>query len=352
MPTSTRSDSLAPPDADLARLGAPWSAALARLGVCRSSELETFRDQLNAMFYPARVETLRPHAQLRGSFLSGVRLTHLTVGFVRFGAETSVDPGRKGSYHVNVPLSGRVESVCGHRHAVASPTKGAVFSPELYTTLPHWAPDAAQVCIKIRRSSLESELSALLGRSVQSAVDFDLSYPLTTPAARSWLSTLGLLLAELGRPGSLAGASALYREQLERLVISGLLLSQRNEFTDELTAPVRSLRPRTVARVIAVIEEHPEAPYSIGDLARHAGVSARRLQQGFREHVGMTPTEFLRRTRLERAHRDLLHGEDSVTDIALRWGFHHLSRFAHAYRRQYGVPPSEARRTRGVPTGV
>jgi AraC-like DNA-binding protein len=352
VPTSTRSDGVAPLDAELARLRDPWSSALAALGVCRSSDLAIFRDQLNAMYYPARVETLRPRARLRGSFLSGVRLTHLTVGFVRFGAETSIDPGRKGSYHVNVALSGRVESVCGHRHAVASPATGAVFSPDLYTTLPHWGPDAAQVCIKIRRSSLESELSALLGRPVRSAVDFEHSYPLTTPAARSWLSTLGLLLAELGRPGSLTETFALYREQLERLVISGLLLAQRNEFTDELAGPVRSLRPRTVARVVDLIEEHPEAPYTISDLARHAGVSARRLQQGFREHVGSTPMEFLRHTRLERAHRDLLCGEDSVTDIALRWGFPHLSRFAHAYRRQYGVPPSEARRTRGAPVGA
>jgi AraC-like DNA-binding protein len=344
--TSTRSDALAPPEAELARLGAPWSAALARLGVCRSSDLDVFRDQLNAMFYPARVETVRPRAQLRGSFLSGIRLTHLTVGFVRFGEETSVDPGPMGSYHVNVALSGRVESICGHRHAVASPSNGAVFSPEPHTTLPHWGPDAAQVCIKIRRSSLESELGALLGRPVRSAVDFDLGYPLTTPAARSWLATLGLLLAELGRPESLAQASALYREQLERLVISGLVISQPNEFTDELARPVRPLRPRTVARVVALIEEHPEAPYTIGDLARHAGVSARRLQQGFREHVGATPTEYLRRIRLERAHGDLLHGERSVTDVALRWGFPHLSRFAHAYRHQYGVLPSETRRSR------
>jgi AraC-like DNA-binding protein len=344
--TSTRSDGVAPHDRELARLGAPWSSALASLGICRSSDLATFRDELNAMFYPARVETTSARAKLSGAFLSGIRLTHLTLGFVRFGADTSVDPGPLGCYHVNLALAGRVESVCGHRHAVASPSNAAVFSPELHTTLPHWAPDAAQLCIKIRRASLESELSALLGRPVRSAVDFELGCPLTTPAARSWLSAVGLLLAELARPDSLAGSSALYREQLERLVVSGLALAQRNAFTDELTGPVRGLRPRTVARVIALIEEHPEAPYTLADLARHAGVGARRLQQGFREHVGATPTEFLRRVRLERAHRDLLHGEESVTDVALRWGFPHLSRFARAYRAQYGILPSETRRTR------
>jgi AraC-like DNA-binding protein len=351
MATSTTSDAVVPAHPELAHLRAPWSALLARLGICRSSDLNVFRDRLNAMFYPARVETLHARARLQDAFLSGARLTHLTVGFVRFGAETSVDPGPLGSYHVNVALAGRVESVCGQRRAVASPSHAAVFTPEQRTTLPRWAPDAMQLCIKIRRASLESELSGLIGRPVRTSVDFELAYPLSTPAARSWLSTLGLLLTELDRPGSLAAASVVHREHLERLVISGLLLSHCNEFTDELMAPARPLRPRTVARAIAMIEEHPEAQHTITDLARHAGVSARRLQQGFREHVGMTPTQFLRTTRLQRAHRDLLDGEDAVTDVALRWGFRHLSRFAQTYRHQYGVLPSETRRSRGALTG-
>ncbi|MFI7317108.1 helix-turn-helix domain-containing protein [Streptomyces venezuelae] len=33
-------------------------------------------------------------------------------------------------------------------------------------------------------------------------------------------------------------------------------------------------------------------------------------------------------------------GQATVTDVAFRWGFTHPGRFAAAYRRQYGVPPS------------
>jgi hypothetical protein len=106
MGTSERSDAVVPAHPELAHLRAAWSAPLARLGVCRSSDLNVFRDRLNAMFYPAQVETLHARARLRDAFLSGTRLTHLTVGFVRFGAETSVDPGPLGSYHVNVALTG------------------------------------------------------------------------------------------------------------------------------------------------------------------------------------------------------------------------------------------------------
>jgi AraC-like DNA-binding protein len=328
----------------------PWSATpsrrppLANVGVCRSDDLDVFRAHVNDLFYPARVETLRPRARLEGAWLSGIRLRHLTLGFVRVGADTSVDCGPLGYYHVNVPYAGRVQSACGEREEVARPGVGTCYTPAPYTVLPRWSADAAKLCIKIPRESLESELEGLLGHPVSSWVDFRFAVDYSTPAARSWLATLGLLLAELERPGSLVQASTPYREHLERLVIGGLLLAQPNEFTAELRFGQRPARPRTVGRVVALIEEHPERHYTVGDLARHAGVSARRLQQGFREHVGMTPMEFVRATRLERARRDLREGDGSVTDVALRWGFNHPGRFADAYRDRFGELPSETRR--------
>jgi AraC-like DNA-binding protein len=328
----------------------PWSATpsrrppLANAGICRSDDLDVFREHVNDLFYPARIETLHPRARLEGAWLSGIRLRHLTLGFLRFGADTSLDCGALGYYHVNVPYAGQVQSVCGERHEVARPGVGTCYTPVADAVLPRWSADAAKLCIKIPRQSLESELEGLLGHPVSSWVDFRFTIDYATPAAQSWLATLGLLLTELERSGSLVRASTPYREHLERLVIGGLLLAQPNEFTAELRSGQRSARPRTVGRVVALIEEHPERHYTLADLARHAGVSARRLQQGFREHVGMTPLEFLRETRLEHARRDLLDGEASVTDVALRWGFNHLGRFAKAYRRRFGTLPSETRR--------
>jgi transcriptional regulator GlxA family with amidase domain len=47
--------------------------------------------------------------------------------------------------------------------------------------------------------------------------------------------------------------------------------------------------------------------------------------------------------RLEKARQRLIaaNGEGQVTTIALDSGFHHLSRFAHAYARTFGERPSE-----------
>ena len=53
--------------------------------------------------------------------------------------------------------------------------------------------------------------------------------------------------------------------------------------------------------------------------------------------------EHLRRIRLDRARRSLLVADPasvSVADVAARWGFFHLGRFAEAYRALYQEPPS------------
>jgi transcriptional regulator GlxA family with amidase domain len=91
------------------------------------------------------------------------------------------------------------------------------------------------------------------------------------------------------------------------------------------------------------MQAHPDHPFTTATLAEIAGVSVRTLQEGFRRHLGISPTDYLRQVRLACVHRDLRHSEPTqitVTEIAYRWGFAHLGRFAGAYRAKYGVPPS------------
>lgn len=319
-------------------------ATLRAYELCRASQFDAFRDSLNSVFYPARVEPRTGSGQLDDSLLTAVPLTHLTLGFVRFGTDTHVDPGALGSYHVNVALTGVVESHCGAQQVTARPGTAAVFTPREHTRLPHWAPDAGQLCIKIDRRSLESELEALLGHPVDSWVRFDLGFDLTAPTGNSWTAALQLLLHELDTHNSLTHRSPAHRELLERLVITTLLRAQPHDHTDELFAPAPCARTRTVKRVIDALEAAPERPWTLTDMAALAEVSARRLQQGFSEQLGMSPTAYLRVLRLERVHADLQHGAPTVGDAAYRWGFTHLGRFADAYRRRFGQPPSETLR--------
>ncbi len=67
----------------------------------------------------------------------------------------------------------------------------------------------------------------------------------------------------------------------------------------------------------------------------------RRLQEGFQEYVGATPSACLRDIRLARAHEDLMAASTStVAEVAARWNFTNTGRFAAAYRDKYGCAPS------------
>lgn len=55
----------------------------------------------------------------------------------------------------------------------------------------------------------------------------------------------------------------------------------------------------------------------------------------------MSPMQYLRGVRLDRAREDLQAGVGTVSDIAYQWGFTNLGRFARAYRERFGELPSD-----------
>ncbi|MFF4806332.1 AraC family transcriptional regulator [Streptomyces sp. NPDC002144] len=319
--------------------------------LCRDSGFEDFRERLNDLFYPADVTPLSgPEGP--GGELRGTRTEHITVGLMTFGQRTRVDPGRTPShYHVNVVLRGSLEAATGRQEMVATAGDAMVFTPTRQHRLLSCDRGEQHLGIKIDRSLVEAELEALLGRSLQAPLEFAFGFDLTSAPGRSWRSTLDLLLAESDNTGGLIGRPAVQRH-FERLLVSGLLLAQPHTYSEALLRPQPPAYPRTVRKAVDLIEAHPETPFTVGDLARAAGISARRLQEGFREHLGVTPMTYLRNVRLDRVHADLRTGTTGVTEAAGRWGFTHLSRFSAAYRRRFGTAPSETlARSRGQDLG-
>jgi AraC-like DNA-binding protein len=235
------------------------------------------------------------------------------------------------------------------RHAghevVAGASTGAVFGPgrPVYA---RYDARSTELNVKIGGSALEGELAALLGHPVDGPIDLPPAIDVGGGAARSWRRLVQMLSAEGDDPGSLIWRP-LIAEQLRRSVLSGLLLSVRHRYSDELSATPSSGPPRAVRRVIDAIHHEPERPFGVADLAAIGGMSVRSLQEGFRRHVGCAPMAYLHSVRLSRAH-EALRREDparvTVAAVAHRSGFAHLGRFATAYRARYGVSPSQTLR--------
>lgn len=85
---------------------------------------------------------------------------------------------------------------------------------------------------------------------------------------------------------------------------------------------------------------------AVGKLALRTGYSLRALELIFRRSTHMTPGRWLMTVRLNGALRDLLTCDEActVSEIATRWGFKHMSRFAQYYRTTFGELPRETLR--------
>lgn len=305
-------------------------------------DLDLFRETLNGHFYPARIEALGRPSRLDDPRVSAVHLSMTTIGHVRPGVTASVDPGELPGYHVNVPLSGTVVSRCGEAEVVASPRIATVFSPGKHSSLPRWNRDAAQLSIKFTRTRVEEELAALLGHPVVRPIDFRLDFPVDRGPGAQWRSILAALLHSAA-PG-LDRLRARHLDLLERSLISSLLLAQPHSYSAELTAEPKGATPGTsLDRVVDEIGRAPDRGYTVADLARLSGLSARSLQYAFREKYQLTPMQYVRQVRLDRVHDDLAAGAGTVADIAAYWGFTNPGRFARAYRDRFNEYPAATR---------
>ncbi|GLW89487.1 AraC family transcriptional regulator [Actinokineospora globicatena] len=102
--------------------------------------------------------------------------------------------------------------------------------------------------------------------------------------------------------------------------------------------------PPTLRRAIAYLEDNAARDISLADVAAASRVTVRAVQMAFRRHLDTTPLAYLRRVRLDHAHRELRSaapGEDTVTAVAARWGFFNAGRFTGYYREAFGVLPSQ-----------
>lgn len=144
-------------------------------------------------------------------------------------------------------------------------------------------------------------------------------------------------------------ADTILRAELERHALLVTLSTFTTTFRDRLGSPSpNGAAPATVRRALAYIDENAHRPITVDDVAAAVHISTRGLQYAFRRSLDLTPVEYLRRARLEGAHRDLRAGDPaSIATIARRWGFAHPSRFAAAYRAAYGITPAQASGRRG-----
>lgn len=146
-----------------------------------------------------------------------------------------------------------------------------------------------------------------------------------------------------------AMASPLIVATASRYLAACVLATFPNTGLSEVTVADRTAAgSMIVRRAVEYIETHAGRDISPADIAAAAHITVRGLQYAFRRHLNTTPMAYVRRVRLDRAHRDLVAADptrgDTVTAIATRWGFLHHGRFVATYRQRYGRTPGQTLR--------
>jgi AraC-like DNA-binding protein len=96
---------------------------------------------------------------------------------------------------------------------------------------------------------------------------------------------------------------------------------------------------QTVAQAVEMIRRDFAKPLKIEEVARACGQSLRQLQRRFQSAFGITPQEFLLKTRVLAATRMLEETALAVGEIAARCGFVDASSFTQHFRRRLGQSP-------------
>ena len=99
-----------------------------------------------------------------------------------------------------------------------------------------------------------------------------------------------------------------------------------------------------IKMLMVYIHEHYGEPISVEQLAQTAHISKRTCFRLFQETLHMTPVEYIRSYRLQKACQMLAKSKESVTKIAYCCGLGSSSYFGKTFREEFGSSPMEYRK--------
>jgi AraC family transcriptional regulator len=135
----------------------------------------------------------------------------------------------------------------------------------------------------------------------------------------------------------LAGTDHAKCEELGTQVLAEAIQLDRGDAPAPTDADPSSLA--RVTRVVRMIDNDPEVPHDLSNLARTARLSRYHFLRTFEGLTGTTPHQYLLRMRLRRAATRVRTEPTRILDIALGCGFGDVSNFNRAFRAEFGVSP-------------
>jgi AraC-like DNA-binding protein len=299
-------------------------------------DLDEAIDVVGGVYCPHTIEPQGPASSVNVE-LKVTRAADQSIVYLRYSAPVVIDAGRFPNLLLMMSASSGAASVDqNHRKSLWRAGQTMPLSPGRDTVL-SFDRAFAQTSLRVDIDRLERMCAAWLGHPLERPIAFDLQ-PMSDAFEAVWQDAVRMVCT-LSSTGMNVPKSA--AESLDEFLLSMILHRHRHNFSEELARPISAAAPRLVASAKQMFCERAESGTTVADVAKELRVSVRSLQAGFRGSDQTTPSAFLRKVRLEAAHRILAAATaaTSVTDVALRLGFTHAGRFSADYAAAFGETP-------------
>jgi len=96
-------------------------------------------------------------------------------------------------------------------------------------------------------------------------------------------------------------------------------------------------------KAVDYIEDNLKTDLATAELARIAGYSEYHFPRVFKQAVGLTPADYIRKRRISEIVRRMMTESCPISDLAFEYGFHSKENFIRAFKREHCILPTELR---------
>ncbi len=113
---------------------------------------------------------------------------------------------------------------------------------------------------------------------------------------------------------------------------------------DTLRSILEALSDPRIGRAVGLMHRRPDAPWTLGTIARDVGMSRSRFADQFHTKIGCSPMSYLTDLRLQKAMTLLADTGEPVQSVATQVGYQSPAAFSRAFANRYGRAPRDVRR--------
>lgn len=267
--------------------------------------------------------------------VNSCRWSDVTLAWIGISVPMAVEvDAYTAGYLIQMPDRGAQSFRIGGQELTATPDRAVIISPTSPGPILHRSPPGSRLVLQLGDRIVRATMRDLSLRPARGDLPtLPMTLDLRVGPGRMLRDLVMTLADEIERQDSRLVTFEHVLEYLSRAIVALLFdPSQANQ----------RIETERLAIVVRHIADHLDQPLSLDELARVGQLSKRTLQRTFSRRYEISPIEYVRRQRLERARQLLLSGSPdmTVTRVALQTGFTHMGRFAREYRAHFGERPS------------